>query len=116
MNELADRLEHHQVSAYLLAVVVGALVGVVAPGTDGTFEILIYPVLGALLYVTFLQVPFPELRAAFRDRRFLLAALALNFVIVPPLAYVLSLLVLQSAFRARPGKTKFPHVQGLREG
>ena len=55
-----------------------------------TFEALIYPVLGALLYATFLQVPFTALRAAFADRRFLLAALALNFVVVPPIAFALS--------------------------
>ena len=36
------------------------------------------PVLGALLYATFLQVPFTALRAAFADRRFLLAALVLK--------------------------------------
>lgn len=48
-------------------------------GTDDAFEAAIYPVLGALLYATFLQVPFTALREAFADRRFLLAALALNF-------------------------------------
>ena len=51
---------------------------------------MIYPVLGALLYATFLQVPFTALRAAFADRRFLVAALALNFVVVPPIAFALS--------------------------
>ncbi len=46
--------------------------------------------LGALLYATFLQVPFTALRAAFRDRRFLLAALGLNFLVVPPIVFALS--------------------------
>ncbi len=59
----------------------GVLIGLAAPGTDGAFEALIYPVLGALLYATFLQVPFTALRAAFGDRRFLLAAFGLNFVV-----------------------------------
>jgi ACR3 family arsenite efflux pump ArsB len=53
-------------------------------------EVLIYPVLGALLYATFLQVPFTALRAAFGDRRFLVSALALNFVVVPPIVFGLS--------------------------
>jgi arsenite transporter len=52
-------------------------------------EPLIYPVLGALLYVTFLQVPFTALRGAFSDRRFLAAAICLNFVVVPPIGFAL---------------------------
>jgi arsenite transporter len=87
---LAERLERHQIPVYLIALAVGGVVGLAAPGADDTLEASIYPVLGALLYVTFLQVPFTELRAAFADRRFLAAALALNFVAVPPIAYALS--------------------------
>jgi ACR3 family arsenite efflux pump ArsB len=87
---VADRLERHQVAAYLAALVAGALIGLAAPGADGAFEALVYPVLAALLYVTFLQVPFSALRAAFADRRFLAAVLALNFVVVPPIAFALS--------------------------
>jgi ACR3 family arsenite efflux pump ArsB len=83
-------LERHQVPVYLAGLAAGVLVGLAAPGADDAFEALIYPVLGALLYVTFLQVPFTALRAAFRDRRFLLAALALNFVIVPVVVFALS--------------------------
>jgi len=89
-NRLAEQLERHQVAAYLLALSVGGLIGLVAPAADGGFEALIYPVLGALLFATFLQVPFTTLRRAFADRRFLLAALALNFLIVPPIAFGLS--------------------------
>jgi arsenite transporter len=90
VTALADRLERHQVSLYLCALAAGVLIGLVAPGADDAFEALIYPVLGALLYATFLQVPFTALRAAFGDRRFLLAALALNFVVVPPVVFALS--------------------------
>ena len=86
---LADRLERHQVALYLLALAAGAVFGLAA-SPDDALEPAIYPVLGALLYVTFLQVPLTELRAAFADRRFLLAALALNFVVVPPVAFGLS--------------------------
>ena len=90
MRAAADRLEQHQVAVYLAALAVGVLIGVVAPDAEGLFEALIYPVLGALLYATFLQVPFTELRAAFQDRRFLIAALVLNFVVVPPIVFALS--------------------------
>ena len=38
-------------------------------------------------HYTHLQVPFTALRESFADRRFLAAALALSFVIVPPVAF-----------------------------
>lgn len=86
----ADTLERHQVPVYLVAVVLGGLVGLIAPGTEGVFEALIYPVLGTLLYATFMQVPFTALRSAFSDRRFLLAVMGLNFLIVPIVVFALS--------------------------
>jgi len=66
------------------------MIGLAAPGADDAFKALIYPGLGALLYAAFLQVPFTALRAAFADRRFLLAALGLNFLVVPPVVFALS--------------------------
>jgi arsenite transporter len=75
---------------YLGAVATGVVVGLTAPASEDAFEALIYPALGALLYATFVQVPFTALRAALADRRFLLAALGLNFLVVPPIVYALS--------------------------
>lgn len=80
---LHERLERHQVPVYLTGLFVGALIGLASPGADAAFEALIYPVLGALLYVTFLQVRFVEVRTALADRRFMVAVLLLNFVAVP---------------------------------
>ena len=77
-------------AVYLAAIALGVAVGLAAPGADRTFEALIYPTLGALLYATFLQVPFTGLREAFGDRRFLVAALGLNFALVPPIVFALS--------------------------
>ena len=87
---MADRLERHQIAVYIYALAAGVLIGLGAPDADRAFEALIYPMLGALLYATFLQVPFTALRAAFRDRRFLVATLALNFVVVPVIVFALS--------------------------
>jgi arsenite transporter len=97
MGSLPARLERHQVPVYLAAVAAGLIAGLAAPGADDAFEALIYPVLGAMLYATFLQVPFTALRAAFADRRFLGAALGLNFLIVPVIVFALS--------RVSPGGT-----------
>ena len=76
-------MERHQVSMYLAAMAVGAGIGLVTPGLGAGLEQAINPVLGALLYVTFLQVPAVELLRSMRDGRFLGAALVVNFVVVP---------------------------------
>ncbi|WP_327285819.1 arsenic resistance protein [Streptomyces sp. NBC_01205] len=76
-------MEHHQIAVYLGAMAAGALVGWAAPSAAPGLEHAINPVLGALLFVTFLQVPAAELIRSLRDGRFLSAALVVNFVVVP---------------------------------
>lgn len=80
---LVGRMEHHQIAVYLGAMAAGALVGWAAPSAGPGLEHAINPVLGALLFVTFLQVPAGELVRSLRDGRFLSAALVVNFVVVP---------------------------------
>ncbi|MCX5070938.1 bile acid:sodium symporter [Streptomyces sp. NBC_00424] len=80
---LVERMEHHQIAVYLGAMAAGALVGWAAPSAGPGLEHGINPVLGALLFVTFLQVPAAELLRSLRDGRFLSAALVVNFVVVP---------------------------------
>ena len=76
-------MERHQVAVYLGAIAAGALTGWLAPGAGPGLEHVINPVLGALLYVTFLQVPARDLVRSLRDGRFLAAVLTVNFVVVP---------------------------------
>lgn len=83
MRRLVAELERHQVAVYLGCVAVGAGVGWVAPGSSPGLGRAINPVLGILLYATFLQVPVGELVRSLRDGRFLGAVLAVNFVVVP---------------------------------
>ncbi|WP_407836165.1 arsenic resistance protein [Streptomyces sp. DSM 116496] len=80
---LVERMDHHQIAVYLGAMAAGALVGGAAPSAGPGLEHAINPVLGALLFVTFLQVPAAELVRSLRDGRFLFAALVVNFVVVP---------------------------------
>lgn len=72
-----------QVVVYLSAVGLGLGVGVTAPRTAAGLEPLVWPMLGALLLVTFLQVPLRGMRPASGDRRFVATALVGNFVLVP---------------------------------
>ena len=56
-------------------------------------ELAINPVLGLLLYATFLGVPFAKIGQAFRDWRFLVTVLTVNFVAVPIVVFLLSRIV-----------------------
>nr|WP_276549730.1 arsenic resistance protein [Brachybacterium muris] len=80
----------HQIALYLVAIAVGAAIGLAAPGIAPLLEHSIEPVLMLLLFATFLAVPLIEVGQAFRDRRFLGAVLVANFAIVPLLAWALS--------------------------
>ncbi|WP_353681682.1 bile acid:sodium symporter [Microbacterium sp.] len=51
------------------------------------------PILGLLLYATFLSVPFAKIGQAFRDWRFLSTVLVVNFVLVPIVVFLLSRIV-----------------------
>jgi arsenite transporter len=84
---LGDR---HQVVLYLLALGVGAAVGVLLPAVARPLEFAITPLLGVLLYATFLGVPIDRLARAFVDARFLGVVLAVNFVLVPLIVFGLS--------------------------
>ena len=78
-----SKLERHQVVVYLAAIAAGLVVGWLAPHAGPSLEKTINPVLGVLLYVTFLQVPARDLLRSLRGGHFLAAALVVNFVVVP---------------------------------
>lgn len=86
-------LERHQIAIYLGALLAGTALGLGIPASAPVLELGIYPVLAALLYATFLQVPFTKLTNAFRDVRFLTATLVLNFAAVPLVVAALTLVV-----------------------
>lgn len=80
---LVARLERHQVALYVAAIAAGLLCGLAAPAAGPTLEHGITPVLAALLYATFLQVPAGQLLRSLRAGRFLAGSLLVNFVAVP---------------------------------
>ena len=67
---------------YAIAVLLAIGVGLGLPSASPILESLINPVLAVLLYVTFLEIPFVRIRRAFRNGRFMLAALGMNFLVV----------------------------------
>lgn len=81
--ETKRRLQHNQVAVYAIAVALAIGVGISRPGVAPAIERAIDPVLAVLLYVTFLEIPFVRLRQAVTNRRFMAAALGMNFLVVP---------------------------------
>lgn len=77
-----DVLERHQVWIYLATIGLGLGLGT-GWGNATTLEALLWPVLGALLFITFTQVPLLDLSSAFRDMRFMSVVLLGNFVAIP---------------------------------
>jgi ACR3 family arsenite transporter len=69
-------------------VVAGALIALAIPGTS-SWEAAINPALALMLFVTFLQVQLAELGRAFRQTRFLVAMLVINFIVVPLLVAII---------------------------
>ncbi|WP_298753048.1 arsenic resistance protein [uncultured Serinicoccus sp.] len=89
-------MERHQIGLYLLAIAGGAILGWSLPAAAGPLENAITPVLGLLLFATFLGIPFSAIGQAVRDVRFIATILVLNFVIVPAVVFALSRFVADS--------------------
>ena len=90
MGTAASWLEKRQIWLYLAAIGFGALLGSLAPWLAPGLATAINPVLGLLLFATFLGVPLVEIGRAFRDIRFLGSIVVVNFVAAPVLVWGLS--------------------------
>jgi len=90
MNPSVEWLERHQVLLYLAAIVLAVVVGLMIPAVAHPSAAAINPVLGSLLYATFLGVPFAKVGQAFRDWRFLATVFVINFVVAPIVVFALS--------------------------
>ena len=82
-------LERHQVAAYLGAIAVGVLVGVLWDGAGG-LAVAVEPVIALLLFVTFLGVPVRRVVESLRDWRFLGALLAVHWLVVPSVVWMVT--------------------------
>ena len=83
-------MERWQIVLYIAAIVLGGTVGWLAPAVAPTLTLSINPVLGLLLFATFLGVPLIQVGRAFLDIRFLGTVLVVNFIVVPVMAFGLS--------------------------
>ncbi|WP_135821133.1 arsenic resistance protein [Halostella litorea] len=85
-----DWIRRNQVALYAVAVFSAVGVALGRPTAGTAAERFIEPVLVVLLYVTFLEVPFVRIRRAFANGRFMAAALAMNFLVVPAVVWALT--------------------------
>jgi ACR3 family arsenite efflux pump ArsB len=85
--------ERRQVALYLASIVAGAAVGILIPSASGILASATTPVLGLLLYATFLGVPLAAIARALGDLRFLGTLLVVNFVAIPVIVFALSRVV-----------------------
>lgn len=92
MQKLRALLEARQVTVYFGAIVVAVVVAMTMPGSQ-RLEVAINPTLAAMLFLTFFQVPFADLRHALSRTRFLVALLLTDFVAIPLLVALLFLLL-----------------------
>ena len=85
---MRDKIEHNQVSIYAITIIIAIVIGLMFPAihilNDG-----LPLALGILMYSMFLQIPFADLKASFGHRKFMLALLISNYIVVPLLVYVL---------------------------
>lgn len=90
MGSAVAWMEQKQIPLYLAAILVGVLGGSISPSLAPDLAITVTPLLGLLLFATFLGIPFIEVGRAFRDTRFFASMLVLNFVVVPLVVWGLS--------------------------
>ena len=93
MRSAVAWMDRHQVPLYLAGLILGGLVGLLAPSAAHPAAVAIHPVLALLLYVTFLGVPFARIGSAFADWRFLTTILIVNFAVVPVVVWALTRIV-----------------------
>lgn len=83
-------LEENQIPLYTASLILGASLGLLVPQLSIILEQFIEPTLALMLYSMFAQIPFFHLREAFSQKRFMMALMALNFIAVPILVWILT--------------------------
>src|SRR5690625_4406596 len=77
----------------LLAVIIGISIGQIELIRDHV-ESFIVPLLVAMLYITFLQIPIEKIKKAFKNIKFTYTSVIINFIWTPILVWLLALLFL----------------------
>ncbi|MCM3786176.1 bile acid:sodium symporter [Neobacillus mesonae] len=93
-----ENLENRQIWIYAVTLIVGGIAGIVLPQFGSSLEAAISPFIAILLYTMFAQIPFLELRRSLSNTRFILALLVANFIVVPIIVGILTMIFPQSPY------------------
>ena len=85
-----DTLEQNQIPIYFASVLLAAVVGLLAPSMAQGLGALVTPAIAVLMYAMFLQIPFLDLRQGLGNKRFMVALLLANFILIPLLVWTLT--------------------------
>ncbi|WP_431036084.1 arsenic resistance protein [Pseudomonas yamanorum] len=85
-----DTLEQNQIPIYFASVLLAAVVGLLAPSMAQGLGTLVTPAIAVLMYAMFLQIPFLDLRQGLGNKRFMVALLLANFILIPLLVWTLT--------------------------
>lgn len=91
-----ETMEKQQTWFYVAALFVGAAIGLGNPNWGYVLNYTVSPVLAVLLYSMFVQIPFLQLKESWSDLRFMGALLVANFIAVPVVVWLLTLVFPQS--------------------
>ncbi|NWD42093.1 arsenic resistance protein [Pseudomonas yamanorum] len=85
-----DTLEQNQIPIYFASVLLAAVVGLLVPSMAQGLGTLVTPAIAVLMYAMFLQIPFLDLRQGLGNKRFMVALLLANFILIPLLVWALT--------------------------
>ncbi|PAF29234.1 arsenic resistance protein [Paenibacillus sp. 7516] len=91
-----ESMEKQQTWFYIIALLIGAAIGLGNVGWGSALHDTVSPVLAILLYSMFTQIPFLQLKQPLSNLRFIGAVLTGNFVIVPMIVSLLTWIFPQS--------------------
>ncbi|WFA83616.1 arsenic resistance protein [Paenibacillus amylolyticus] len=91
-----ETMEQQQTWFYVVALFVGAAIGLSNPVWGNVLHYTVSPVLAVLLYSMFVQIPFLQLKESWSNLRFMVALLVANFIVVPVVVWLLTLVFPQS--------------------
>lgn len=91
-----ETMEKQQIWFYVVALFLGAAIGLSDPAWGNVLHYTVSPVLAVLLYSMFVQIPFLQLKESWSNLRFMGALLVANFIVVPVVVWLLTLFFPQS--------------------
>ncbi|MFJ7370361.1 arsenic resistance protein [Lysinibacillus sp. NPDC098008] len=89
-------LESQQIWVYGIALLLGGMIGLLHEDFGSSLDWTISPLIAILMYGMFAQIPFLKLREAVANFKFIAALLIGNFLIIPIIFWLLTMLLPQS--------------------